>query len=190
VTGDRVGAEIATRDRVVNRIAAVPGAARPLLAAAGCDSEYVQCWDPLTGEPVGEAMETEGRVDAALVALRGPGGRPLIERGPEGGDFRRIFERAFSLSPDGERLHFYYGRGSAGQAMTFDLRRLRLEAETGEASAEAAGPHAPDVLTEWRNASRPRWRGTAIPLEAIDREYCDENDLPPGERIPITHLLG
>jgi len=27
-------------------------------------------------------------------------------------------------------------------------------------------------------------------LEAIDREYCDDNDLPPGERIPIAHLLG
>jgi WD40 repeat protein len=77
-TGDRVGMEIAIDDRVANRIAVVPGTSRPMLAVAGCDEEWVQCWDPLTGERIGAPLDTNGVVDSALAALRGPGGRPLI----------------------------------------------------------------------------------------------------------------
>ncbi len=82
-----------------------------------------------------------------------------------GGDFRAIFDEAFSLNEDGTRLRFFFRAGGEEGALDFDVRKQVLRPLSHAAAAALPLPRPPTTLREWRNSSVPLWQGKPISLE-------------------------
>ena len=161
------------------------GSGRELWAAGGIKDDegrtLVRRWfDPLESrehQDIAVARDAITRLEATadgevIYASADPSWGLIDSRGEivhrqlsNGGDFRAIFDEAFSLNEDGTRLRFFFRAGGEEGALDFDVRKQALRPLSRAEAVDLLRPRPPAALTEWRNSSRPLWQGKPVPLE-------------------------